>query len=105
MFMSARMLPKGQVTARHIGGRSHDNPVGPRPDPRALSCSIISFNPRIRGWLIEAINGLVGTEALEDTGDYIGNTQGRARDNTVLLRPDPRPLSRLVISFEPQTRG
>ena len=42
MFMSARMFPRGHVTARNIGGRSPDDPVGRRPDPRALSRPIIA---------------------------------------------------------------
>ena len=96
------MLPKGHVTARNIGGRSLDDPVGPRPDPKALSRPIISFEPRTWGWLAEVINGLVGPKALEDTGNYyIGNTQGRSPDDPVVLRPDSRALSGSVISLEP----
>ena len=45
-------------------------PIGPRPVPQALSNPIISFKPQTRGWLHEAISGLVGQEAIEDTGDY-----------------------------------
>ena len=49
MFMSARMAPRGQVTARNNPGRS----------------------PEVaQGWLAEAINDLVGPEDLEDTKDY-----------------------------------
>ena len=65
---------------------------GPGPTPMVLSLSpVISFKPRTRGWLAEAINGLVDPEALEDMGDYLGNTQGRSPDDPVVLRPTPGP--------------
>ena len=101
------MAPRGQVTARNIrGGRSHDDPVGPRLEPRAPSRTelwgpgptpgsylspVISFKPRTQAWLAEAINGLVDPEALADTGDYIGNTQERSPNDPVVLRPTPGP--------------
>ena len=58
----------------------------------------------MRGWLAEAINGLVGQEALEDKGDY------RKRSGDVPQPPcgaqaRPRALSRPVISFEPPMQG
>ena len=156
MVWWSRMAPRGQVTARNHLGRSRDDPVGPRLDPRALSCpiisfeprtqrplmvwwaqrplgtqrtigntqgrspddpvvlrpdpralsrSVISFEPRTRGWLTEAINALVGPEALEDPGDYRGNTQGRSPNDPVGPRSESRTLSRSVFSFEPRTRG
>ena len=48
--------PESQVTARNNLLGSPDHPVGPRPDRRALSRPVISFEPRTRGWLHGAIN-------------------------------------------------
>ena len=59
----------------------------------------------MQGWLAEAINALVGPEALEDPGDYRGNTQGRSPNDPVGPRSESQTLSRSVFSFEPRTRG
>ena len=57
-------------TIGKVRGTSPDYPVGPRPIPRALSGLVTLFEPSTRGALAEAINGLLGQEALEDKGDY-----------------------------------
>ena len=87
-----------------VGGRFSDHPVGPRPEPQAASHLVTLFEPPTRGWLPEAINGLLGHEALGDKGDYrVG--WGRFPDHPVGPRLNPRAPSRLVTLFEPPTRG
>ena len=93
MFMNTRMLPRGQVTARNIGGRSHDDPVGPRLDPQALSRSVISFEPRTWGWLVQAINA----HERQDGAQRLGDRQKHyweVTEDPVGPRPDPWALSR-----------
>ena len=98
MFMRAGMAPIDRVTARNILGRSPEDPVELRPDPLALSRSVISFKPRTRGWLSEAIKGLVGPEALENTGDYRKHSGEVARRpcGAQPRPPDPISLSNLI---------
>ena len=91
-------------TIGNTRGRSPDDPVGPSPNPRTLYRSVISFERRTRGWLAEAINGLVFPEALEDTGDYRKHS-GRSPDVPVGPSPDPWTLPRSVISFESPSWG
>ena len=99
------MRPLGTMgSIGKVRGTSPDHPVGPRPIPRALSGLVTLFEPSMRGWLAEAINGLLGQEALEDKGT-IGKVRGRSPDHPVGPRPDPWALSRLVTLFEPPTRG
>ena len=86
--MRAGMAPIDRVRARNILGRSPEDPVELRPDPLALSRSVISFKPRTRGWLSEAIKGLVGPEALENTN--YEETLGGGRQTT-LWGPAPTP--------------
>ena len=45
-------------------------PCGAQARPRALSRLVTLFEPPTWGWLPEAINGLLGHEALGDKGDY-----------------------------------
>ena len=76
MFMNDSVAPRGQVTARNDPGRSP-----------------VTLEPRTRGWLTEAINGLVG---LEDKGDY-RKCSGRSPDVPVGLRSVPQALSHHII--------
>ena len=52
------------ATTGNVLGRSHDDAQRLRPDPQALSHPVISYEPLTRGWLHEAINGLVCQEAV-----------------------------------------
>ena len=58
-----------------------DHPVGPRPDPRALSRPVISFEPPTRRWLTEAINVHEGCGGMQRPGD------GQKRSGEVPRRP------------------
>ena len=62
-------------------GSSPDDPVGPRLDPHALSHSVISFEPRMRGWLAEAIN----VHERQDVAQRPGDSQKHWRE--VARRP------------------
>ena len=53
---------KGTIV--NVAERSPDHPVGPRPNPRALSHLVTLFEPPTWGWLSEAIN--VTAYAYED---------------------------------------
>ena len=90
------MRPLGtRGTIGKIGGRSPDHPVGPRPDPRALSRLVKLLEPPTWGWLPEVINGLMGHEALGDKGDYREGHWGGPP--TTLWGPDPTPGPCLVL--------
>ena len=67
--------------------------------------TVISFEPRMRLWLADAINGLVGPEALEDTGDCRKHSGRSPDDDPVGPSLDPLALSHSVISFESRTQG
>ena len=65
------MRPLGtRETIGKVRGEVPRPPCGPRPDPRALSRPVTLFEPTMWRWLPEAINGLLGHEALGDKGDY-----------------------------------
>ena len=81
----------GDSQKRSGGGGSPDNPVGRRHIPRALSHPVISFELRTRGWLAEAITGLLDQEALEESKGTIGKVRGRSPDHPVGPRPVPGP--------------
>ena len=83
-------------------GEVPDHPLRPRPDPRAISGPVISFEAPTRRWLSEAINGLLGHEALGDKGS-IGKVWGKSTDHPEWPRPDPLGLCGRVISFEAPT--
>ena len=68
---------------------------GPPCGPRALSRPIISFEPPTRRWLAEAINALLGQEALQDKGEYRKGL-GKAPHHPMGPRPDLRALSPLL---------
>ena len=96
MVCSARRPLRTRGTIGNVPGRSSDHPVGPRPVSRTLSRPVISFEPPMQGWLAEAINGLLGQEALEDKGDYRKRSVGGSLDHPVGPRPHPGPcLTRL----------
>ena len=96
------MRPLGtRETIEKVRGQVPRPPSGPRPDPRALSRPVTLFEPPMWRWLPEAINGLLGHEAL-GTRETIGKVRGRSPDNPVGPRPDTLALSRPVTLFEPQ---
>ena len=65
------MRPLGtRETIGKVRWEVHRPPCGPRPDPRALSRPVTLFQPPMWRYLPEAINGLLGHEALGDKGDY-----------------------------------
>ena len=76
-------------TIGKVGRRSPDNPVVPRPDTRALSRPVTLFEPPMWRWLPEAINGLLGHEALGDKGDYREGYRGGPL--TTMWGPGPTP--------------
>ena len=81
----ARRHLRTRGTIGKVRGRSPEDPVGLRPVPMALSRPVISFELPTRRWLAEAINGLVGQEALVDKGDC----RKRSPDHPVGPRPVP----------------
>ena len=76
-------------------------PCGAQARTPALSRPVTLFEPPMWRWLPEAINGLLGHEAL-GTRETIGKVRGRSPDNPVGPRPDTLALSRPVTLFEPQ---
>ena len=103
-LFSAMMAHRGHLCLQRPGDRQKrsgevpDDPVGWRPVPQALSCNVISFEPRTRRWLAEAITGLLGQEALEDKGDYRkGSGEVPRRPCGAQARP-PGPVSPRYLS-------
>ena len=93
--MNAAVAPRGQVTARNDQGRSPDHPEWPRPDPRGLCGCVISFEAPTQRWLTEAVNGLLGHEALGDKEDYREGWR-EVPGPPCGAQADPRAPSRLV---------
>ena len=105
MFTNAAVVPRGHVTARNDLWESPHHPVRLRPDPRALSGPVISFEPPTRRWL----TGVIYVHKRRGGAQRPGDGQkrlGEVPDHPVRPRPDPRAISGPVISFEaPTLRG
>ena len=104
MLCWARRPFRTRGSTGKVRGKFPHHPVGPRPDPWALSPLLSHLNlqrgdgghrPSMVCWARRPLR----------TRGTIGNVPGRSPDHPVGPRPDLRALSRLVALFEPPMLG
>ena len=91
MFTNAAVAPRGHVTARNDPGEFPHHPVGLRPDPRALSGPVISFEPPTRRWLTGAIYVHECRGGAQRPGDRQKRSGGGPRTTLWGKGPTPGP--------------